>query len=442
MKIAYIAAGAGGMYCGMCLHDNTLAAALIEAGEEILLIPTYTPLRTDEVDVSQRQIFFGGVTVYLKEKMSLFRHAPRWLTGLLDRRSFLRFATRRAGSVDPKNLGDLTVSMLQGEKGHQYQELEQLVHWLETEVQPDVVHLSNAMLLGMAREFRRRLKTPIVCSLSGEDVFLERLDPPYYEQARALLKERAVDVDSFVAWNRYYGDTMAQYMEVDPRRVEVIPHGLNLAGHGTRSKPAEEKHVTIGYLARICHDKGLHLLVEAFEHLVRDTSLPPLRLRVAGYLGSADRKYFAEIERRIAAAALADRYEYVGEPDRAGKIAFLQSLDMMGLPTVYRESKGLPVLEALANAVPVVLPDHGTFPELIEDTGGGVLFRAGDVASLAEELTRLIRSPELAARYGQQGQQAVYDRYHAGLMAQRTRALYQRLTSRAPASVPSGRGGG
>ena len=91
-------------------------------------------------------------------------------------------------------------------------------------------------------------------------------------------------------------------------------------------------------------------------------------VRAAGYLGAADRPYFESLQKRIAAGPLAGRFEYVGELDRPQKIAFLQSLDMFSVPTVYRESKGLPVLEAMANAVPVVLPDHGSFSELVADT--------------------------------------------------------------------------
>jgi hypothetical protein len=78
MKIAYIAAGAAGMYCGTCIHDNTLAAALRDKGHEVALIPTYTPIRTDEVDVSIDRIFYGGINVYLQQKLALFRHTP-WL---------------------------------------------------------------------------------------------------------------------------------------------------------------------------------------------------------------------------------------------------------------------------------------------------------------------------------------------------------------------------
>ncbi|MCZ6539665.1 MAG: glycosyltransferase family 1 protein, partial [Chloroflexi bacterium] len=53
MKVAYLTAGAGGMYCGSCMRDNTLAAALLRSGRDVVLIPIYSPIRTDEADVSQ-----------------------------------------------------------------------------------------------------------------------------------------------------------------------------------------------------------------------------------------------------------------------------------------------------------------------------------------------------------------------------------------------------
>lgn len=433
MRIVYLAAGAGGMYCGACLHDNTLAAALLRTGQDVLLVPTYTPLRTDEKDVSQARMFFGGVNVYLQQSTPLgflFRHTPWKLDALLDSPRLMRFLTRKGPSVDPAKLGGLTVSMLRGEEGRQRKELEKLVHWLETEIRPDVVHLSNAILSAMARQIAARLRVPVVCGLAGEDVFLERLVEPHYSQARELLRERARDVSAWVSLNRYYADTMIEYMQLDPHKVHVIPHGLDLTGHGMRSHAAGNETIDIGYFARITPDKGLHHLVEAFRLLCRDESLPPLRLRAAGYLAGEDKPYLAGLEKKLSAWGLADRFRYEGEPDRAGKIAFLQSLDVMSLPTVYRESKGLSVLEALANAVPVVLPAHGAFPELIADTHGGVLHAPDDPAALAEALKPLLRDRQAAAAMGLRGQQAVRDRYHADAMARRTMELYARLAAR------------
>lgn len=428
MRIAYLAAGAAGMYCGSCLHDNTLAAALLKLGEDVILAPIYTPLRTDEQNVSEPRVFFGGINAFLQQKIPLFRRTPRWLDGWLDHPALLRLATRNAGSVDPAKLGDLTVSMLRGETGNQRKELVKLVDWLINDVRPAVVHLSNSLMLGLARMIAQRCGPPVVCSLSGEDLFIEKLTPPYYEQARQLLRQRAQEVDAFVALNGYYAGFMADYLAVPTERIEVIPHGLDLAGHGTRQPPPAGAPRRVGFLSRVCHDKGLHLLAEACEMLAGRGDGPPLELHAAGYLGAGDRKYLAEVKRRAAAGPLAGAFYYHGELDRADKIAFLQSLDVLSTPTVYRESKGLPVLEAWANGVPVIAPRHGTFPELVAATGGGLLHEPLDAADLAAKLAELLTDPARADQIGQAGQNAVRERYHAEAMARRTLELYRRLS--------------
>ena len=429
MKIVYLAAGAAGMYCGSCLHDNTLAAALLAAGVDVALVPTYTPIRTDEADVSQPRVLFGGINVYLQQLSGAFRYTPRWFDRLLDSPWLLNALSRLNSSIDPAKLGALTVSMLEGEQGKQRKEVAKLVDWLAREGPPDLVHLSNSMLTGMAREIGRQLSVPVVCSLSGEDIFLEKLSAPHYERARAVLRQRAGDISAFVSLNRYYADYMADYLAVDRERIHVVPHGLNLAGHGTRAGSQPGRPFTIGHLARICYDKGLHQLVEAFQLLKQQPGLPPLRLRVAGYLGAADRKYLDEIVAKIRGWGWLQVFEYAGELDHAQKVAFLQSLDVMSVPTVYRESKGLSTIEALANAVPLVLPAHGAFPELIEDTGGGLLCAPDDPASLAEKLRQLALNPAEADELGRRGQEAIHDRYTAARMAERTLALYQKLLS-------------
>src|SRR5437879_12596611 len=138
MRIAYITAGAAGMYCGSCLHDNTLVAALTAQGHDALLIPTYTPIRTDEMDVSQKRVFFGGINVYLQQKLRLFRWTPWFLDRLLDAPRLLRWVSRFAMKTDAHELGDLTVSMLQGEHGKQRKEVAKIVRWLATAVKPQV----------------------------------------------------------------------------------------------------------------------------------------------------------------------------------------------------------------------------------------------------------------------------------------------------------------
>ncbi len=455
MKIAYIAAGAAGRFCGACLHDNTLATAMRGLGADFLLVPAYTPLRTDEESAAIGRVFFGGVNVYLQQKSALFRHTPWLLDSLLDSPALLEWLSRRSAGMDPAELGALTVSSLAGEHGHQKKEIAKLLRWLKRDVQPEMIHLSNVLLAGIAEPLRQGLGTPIVCTLSGEDIFLEMLKEPHYAEARKLLKQQAQRIDRFVALNNYFADFMASYMEVDRSRIEVIPHGLNLDGPGLSPRLAAIRRggerspvrdeVVIGYFARIAVEKGLHFLAEAFCLLAERTDLPPLRLKVAGYMSSSDRAYFDKVQERIARAGLSDRFEFAGELDRPGKIAFLQSLDMMSVPTVYHESKGISVLEAMANGVPLVLPRHGTFPELIERTGAGLLCDPLDPRSLADRLAELILDPQLAAECGRRGYAAIQAEHTAELMARRHLDLYTRVAAGSssaetmPAAIPAGR---
>lgn len=431
MRIAYLAAGAAGMYCGSCLHDNTLAAAMLARGEEVLLVPTYTPLRTDEASVAQRRVFVGGVRAYLAQASSLFRRAPRWLSRWLDDPRFLNLATRGAGSVDPAKLGAMTVSMLRGESGHQGQAIDELADWIVDEVRPDVVHLSNSMLLGVARPIAERGGPPVVCALSGEDLFLEGLVPPHYDEARNLLRERAAEVEAFTALNGWYADYMADYLSVDRAKVNVTPHGLNLDGIEPRESHATEEP-TIGYFARICPAKGLHLLVEACELLAERRPDAPPRLKAAGYLGGGDREYLVGLHRQADRGPLAGRFEYLGELDRGGKFDFLRSLTLFATPTSHPEAKGLPALEAMAVGTPVVLPGHGSFPEMIEATGGGMLHEANDPVSLADTLESLLDDEPLRASHGLAGAAAIRERFHADRMADETLALYQSLIEPKP----------
>lgn len=429
MKIAYLAAGAAGMYCGSCLHDNTLAAALLKQGEDVILAPIYTPIRTDEQDVSEQKVFFGGINAYLQQKVPLFRHTPRWLDRWLDHPALLRLLAGRGASVDPAKLGPMTVSMLRGEHGHQRKELVKLVDWLIDAVKPDVVHLSNSMMLGLARMINDRCGPPVVCALSGEDIFLEGLTAPYYEQARELLRERAAEVAAFTALNGYYADYMAEYLSVPRERIAVIPHGLDLAGHASTPKDfvGERQTFRIGYLARICREKGLHLLVEACEQLLTAAPDVAFELHAAGYLGAGDRRYLEGLEQRAERGPLAGRFTYRGELSREEKIAFLRSLDVMCTPTVYVESKGLPVLESLANGTPVVVPAHGTFPELVERTGGGLLHEPLNSDDLASKLKGLLNDHQQRHELGVAGHTAVHCDFHARAMAERTLKLYREL---------------
>ena len=181
------------------MHGNTLAAALRKSGADVLLAPVYTPVRTDEENVSIDRLAMGGINVYLDESLPLWRWMPPLVRRLLDRPSLVSWAARGGSSTRPEHLGRLTVAMFRGEAGPLKSEIQQLIDWLQAEVQPDIVHLSNVMLAGLARPLRERLGVPVVATLTGEDSFLDKLPAPYHAQARTELRARAADLAGLVA---------------------------------------------------------------------------------------------------------------------------------------------------------------------------------------------------------------------------------------------------
>ncbi len=427
MRIAYIAAGAGGMYCGTCIHDNTLAAALIRKGHEVALMPTYTPMRTDEENVSTGKVFYGALNVYLHAKSSIFRRTPRVLDWLLDRPGLLKLVSKLGSTTDPKDLGWMALDVLKGEEGHQHKELERLVAWLRDDYKPDVVHVTNSMLLGLCKRLRQEVGVPVVVALQGEDLFIDDLPEPFHTTVVAEMRRRAADADLFISPSRYYADHMARVLDVPADKIAVVPIGIRLEGHGREPEPRADDSVTLGYLARIAPEKGLHLLVDAFIRLAALPECASLRLRIAGYLGARDVAYKDECLAKLQQAGVADRVDFVGEVDLEGKLAFLRSIDILSVPTVYHESKGIFVLEALADGVPVVQPRHGSFPEVIEATGGGVLVEPGSTDGLVEGIRRLVVDPDERRALGRHGQQAVRERFTDDANAEALLAVYRGL---------------
>jgi glycosyltransferase involved in cell wall biosynthesis len=434
MKIVHITAGAGGRICGSCLHDNALVRALRGRGRDAILVPAYVPTTTDEENVAVDRVVMGGVNVWLQEHVPLLRHTPGFLDRPLDSRRLLEWLSSRTGSARPADLGPLTVSSLEGEAGRQRKEVQKLARWLATEVKPDVVHLSNVLLLGLAGPIRRATGGKTVCSLSGEDVFIDQTPEPYRERIWELLRERAAEVDRFVALNRFFADFMAERMQIQRERVAVVPHGVDLAAYAPEPpdlaarRQARGGRLSIGFLARACPEKGLDQLVRALALLARDRDVEVL---AAGATIAAERTYLAGCLAVAEELGVADRFHWRGQVDRDAKLALLGEIDIFALPTAHPEAKGLSVIEALAAGVPVVAANHGSFPELLDGERAGLLHEPNDPAALARAIAVLADDPLRAAACGRHGHALARDRHSAAAMAAGHEAIYEAVAAAA-----------
>ncbi len=435
-RIVHITAGAGGRICGSCLHDNALVRALQGRGRDAVLLPAYVPTTTDEENVAAPTIVMGGVNVWLQEHVPLFRHTPAFIDRLLDSRRLLAWLSGRTGGTKAADLGGLTASSLEGERGHQRKEVEKLARFLAAGgvhgAPPDIVHFSNVLLVGLARRVRAATGAAVVCSLSGEDIFIEQIPEPHYGRIRRLLRERAADVDAFVALNGFYAGFMADYLAVPRERITVVPHGVDPAGFPTAppdlvARRAGRGPLVVGFLARACAEKGLDVLIRAVGDLA---ATHDVRLVAAGATIDAEKPYIDRCRRLAEEVGIGDRFEWRGQVDRPGKLALLAEADLFAMPTVHPEAKGIPVLEAFTAGLPVVAPRHGAFPEYLGTdlaTARGLLHAPGDTRDLHAMLLLLADDPVLASRLGASAHAFARAHHTPAAMAVGHEAIYDRL---------------
>jgi glycosyltransferase involved in cell wall biosynthesis len=432
LRVVYLSPGAGGMYCGSCLSDNMLVQALRRQGVEMMLVPLYTPLKTEEPDQSIPQVFFGGLSVYLRQLLPWGDRMPGVLSRWLDRPALLKMLSRRAIRTDARRLGALTLSMVRGEHGRQRMEVARLVDWLKSQPRPDVMNLGNFLISGCVPVLKRELGVPIVVTLQGDDLFLDDLPPAIRVEVEAELRQIAREVDAFIVHSRYYAEEMRNRFGIPTELIHVVPLGISLPPLAFTEVPEERtatanRPPTVGFLARICPAKGLHILVDALIALREMPAMERARLRVAGWVGPDDEAYLRQQQQRLVNAGHQDAFELQRAPSWEEKRAFLRTIDVLSVPTTYREPKGRYLLESLAAGVPVVQPRHGAFPEIVARTGGGELFEPGDAAALAATLYGLLADPQRRLALGEQGRKGVSEHHTDAHAATATLAVYQRV---------------
>lgn len=435
MKIVHVIPGSGDtFYCENCLRDGGLVRALRALGHDTMVVPLYLPLMIEEPGAPEAlPAFFGGVNVYLQQKSWLFRQTPRWIDRLFDSPALLRWAARRQGMTRPDELAEATLSMLRGEHGRQAKELDRLLEWLSAAA-PEVVCLSNALLVGLTAGIKDALGSTVVCALQDEDAFLDTFPEPLRRQAWTELASRAGQVDAFIAVSRYYADQMQRRLSLPADRVHVVHTGISLDGYGPPAGPPDPP--AIGYLSRLCRAKGLDALVDAFVALRSRGRVGQPKLRVAGGWTDGDVELIQEVRARLAEHGLDGEAEFLPNLDRPARQAFLRTLSLLSVPTRAPEAFGMYILESLASGVPVVQPAHGAFVELLEATGGGVLVEPDRPEALVEAIEQLLLDGDRLRALGTRGRAAVAANFTVERMARGAERVYQQAAGGHAATPP------
>jgi glycosyltransferase involved in cell wall biosynthesis len=426
MRIVHLTPGTGTFHCGSCLRDNALIKALRVRRHDAIMVPLYLPLVTDGLSANPEiDIQVGGISLFLAQKQPWTSKLPGFIHRFLNKPSRLRNAAKRMGMTSAKTLGEMTLGSLQGKDSPQWSEWRKLIDWLKTQPKPEVISLSNSLLAGLAPAIKEEIGCKVVCSLQGEDSFLDTLPEPYKQQCWDALAENARHVDAFISPSRFYADLMSSRIAGTKDKMQVVPNGMDL--HSFAAADPDPNFPTIGYFARMIHGKGLTALVDAFIALAKRNSVARLKLKVGGAFTPADEGYVEGLKKKLADAGLSQRVEWHPNVSFQDKVRFFRDLTLFSVPATYGEAFGLYAIEAIASGVPVVQPEHGAFPEIIEATKGGVLIKPDDVNALTDTLETLLLDHNQRDKIANQGIPNVREEYSATKMAERFEDVLKKL---------------
>lgn len=424
MKIAQIIPGSGGsFYCGNCMRDSKYLKAFKDLGHQVIKVPLYLPIFDDAHDLEEVPVFYGAVNLYLKQQFPLFRHMPSFVEHALDSKSVLNMAARKAGSTRAKGLEEMTISMLLGEDGGQKAELDRLVEWLANDAQPDVVHLSNALLLGLAKQIKTRLNVPVICSLQDEDVWVDAMSNQYRQKVWDLMSERGKHVDTFISVSDFFAAEIHKRMTIPQDKMQTVYLGVDTTDYSP--KRMSEKEPVIGYLSRMCEENGLAVLVDAFILLRKDPLYSSVKLKITGGKTGDDLQFIKEQKKKILQAGLANDVFWVEEFEGVERQKFFDSVRVVSVPVLNGEAFGLYQLEAMASGIPMIQPALGAFPEVINISGGGAIYAQNSPGQLAQALASLILDEDKLQQLSTAGIKGVKQHFDIHAQAKKMMSVYE-----------------
>ncbi len=351
------------------------------------------------------EVFFGAISMYLREKVPVFRNMPLLLEKFFDSPPFLKLASHMAGTTRTEGLEDLTLNMIEGDNAFRKNEVDRLVQYLTKDGKPDIIHLSNALILGLARQLKNRIDIRIVCSLLNEDDWVDEMAEPYRSKAWEMIGREAVHVDKFITPSNYYKELFVKRTGLKGDNIHVIPLGFD--PEILPDRPESTRPPALGYFCRINQQNGFDKLTDAFIKLKSENLLPDLVLNVCGGYTGDDKPFIASQIKKIREYGFQKSVRIYPEFDGNAKIGFFNDVDVISVPVRKYDGYGLYILEANSAGVPVVQPATGAFPEIIKMTGGGLTYSPDTIDALSAALLSMLNDKDLRIRLGKAGQETV-----------------------------------
>jgi len=429
MKIVYLITGSGGsFYCANCYRDMLYIKAIRKVpGITAKAIPLYLPPDSEAIsgNALDKHVFFGAISMYLREKVRIFRNMPLFLEKFFDLPLFLKLAARQAGTTRTEGLEDMTLNMIEGDNAFRKDEVDRLISYLNKEGKPNVVHLSNALILGLARQLKKRMDVKIVCSLLNEDDWIDDMAEPYRSKAWNMIAAESVYVNSFVTPSRYSKELFISKTGLSGDNIHVVPLGFDPPSH--EKFKDQSRPPAIGYFCRISEHNGFDKLVDAFIEIKTKDLIPGLTLNVCGGYTGDDKPFISTQIKKIREHGFQKSIRIYPEFSGDKKAEFFNDVDVISVPARKFDGYGLYILEANSAGIPVVQPATGAFPEIIDITGGGITYFPDSIPELTAALLRVLTNHDLRKKLGDKGSVKVRSELSLEKMSAGLEVVYNEL---------------
>jgi glycosyltransferase involved in cell wall biosynthesis len=428
MKIINIVPGFGGtFYCGNCLRDSSFTRSLKKTGHDAITLPLYLPLSSvNNFTEDGIPVFYGAVNIYLEQKFKfLRRHKPQWLHDFLNSKPILNYASKKSESTRATGLEEMTISMLKGAEGYQKEELDLLIDFLKHHEKPDIVHLSNALLMGLAGKIREELKIPVVCSLQDEDVWIDIMNDEYREKLWKLMCEKSKDIDAFISVSQYFANKMQKNMCIPDEKLHIVPIGVDPESYKF-ANPVENPQ-TIGFLSRRNKSNGFEILIDAFIELKQIPEFKDVLLKVTGGKTSDDDKFLKKQMRKLKQKGFENDIEFIYDFRTESLSNFFNQLSVLSVPVLKGEAFGMYQLESLASGVPIVQPALAAFPEIVKETQGGAIYEPNTPSALASKLAEVLSNKAKLNKFSINGRNAVVTKFNTDITTKQMLKIYEKV---------------
>ena len=262
----------------------------------------------------------------------------------------------------------------------------------------------------------------------------------------AIIEPRIREADLIVSCSNYFSESIRAGWPQYADRCRTIYNGVALDQFAPRDprspRPPAPRLLFVG---RVCPDKGVHVLVEAFEKVLR--RFPDAQLKIVGPVAPNQkavavnlsreqsvrdlarwyrRPYIPQLKEKMSPLA-AQRIEITGEVSREVLIEHYRQADLFVLPSIWVEGFGIPIVEAAALGVPTVATRRGGMPEVVVDGQTGLLVEPGDSDALAQAILKVLEDEQLRTSMGEAAHARVVERFTWERVAEALLAEYQRV---------------